>query len=274
MASSFVLHIRPRKGWQAIDLGEIWLFRELLGFLVWRDVKIRYRQTFLGGLWAILQPLIGMVVFGSLFSRVPGLGNAFQPYTLFVFAGLVPWSFFANAIGLASNSLLGNEQMVRKTYFPRIFIPLGTVAAFGLDMVVSLGFMALLMLYYRFPVTPALIWLPVFVIGVFLFTAGLGMILAAANVQYRDIKYVVPFFTQMALFMTPVIYPMSYLPRKLRALVLLNPMAGMVEGFRHSVLGTPVSWGLVVGSYVACIVIFIGGVFFFVRVERKFADII
>src|SRR4051812_48218569 len=143
-SSAFTLHIRPRNGWQSIDLRELWLYRELLGFLVWRDIKIRYRQTFLGGLWAILQPLIAMLLFGALFGRVAGIRLVNYPYALFVFAGLIPWTFFANSIGLASNSMVGSEQMIRKIYFPRLLVPLGTIAAFALDIMISLTFMGLL----------------------------------------------------------------------------------------------------------------------------------
>ena len=234
---AFVLHIRPRKGWQSLNLRELWLYRELLGFLIWRDITIRYRQTFLGGVWAILQPLIAMLLFGALFGRVSGMSGGGHPYALFVFAGLVPWTFFANAIGLASNSMVSSEPMVRKIYFPRLLVPLGTIAAFGLDVLISLGFMAVLMLHYR--VTPglSLLYLPLFMMGILLVTSGFGLMLAAINVRYRDVKYVVPFITQMAFFITPVIYPISYVPANLRIIVSLNPLTGIVEGFRYALLG-------------------------------------
>jgi lipopolysaccharide transport system permease protein len=273
-SSTFVLHIRPRKGWQSLELRELWLYRELLGFLVWRDIKIRYRQTFLGGLWALLQPLIAMLLFGALFGRVTGMNGGGHPYPLFVFAGLVPWTFFANAIGLASNSLVGSEQMIRKIYFPRVFVPLGTIAAFGLDVLISLAFMAALMLHYRFAPGPNLIYLPIFVVGVFLVTSGLGLMLAAINVRYRDVKYVVPFLTQMAFFITPVIYPISYVPAKLRWIVSLNPLTGIVEGFRYALLGGAVSWVLVSASLLAACAIFALGLSVFLRMQRIFADVI
>jgi lipopolysaccharide transport system permease protein len=273
-SSSFVLHIRPRKGWQAINFHELWFYRELLGFLVWRDIKIRYRQTFLGGLWAVLQPLTAMLLFGALFGRVSGMNGGGHPYALFVFAGLVPWTFFANAIGLASNSMVGSEQMIRKIYFPRLFVPLGTVAAFGLDVLISLTFMAVLMFHYRLAPSFSLIYLPILLLGTFLVTSGFGLMLAAINVRYRDVKYVVPFVTQMAFFITPVIYPISYVPAKLRVIVALNPLTGIVEGFRYALLGGSVSWTMMVGSLLAACVIFAFGLSMFLRMERLFADVI
>jgi len=274
VTSAFELVIKPRKGWQPVDLKEIWIYRELLGFLVWRDIKIRYKQTALGGLWAILQPLIAMVIFGALFGRVAGLRGDGSPYPLFVFAGLVPWTFFANALGLAANSLVGSEQMIRKTYFPRILVPIGVICALGVDMLISLGFMGVLMGYYRWHVTISLLLIPLLIFGTVLAAAGLGLFLSALNVQYRDVKYVVPFFTQMAFFLTPVLYASSNAPAKLRALLVLNPMSGMVEGFRHALLGSAVSWALVGSSFAFAVLLFVAGLFFFRRMERTFADTI
>lgn len=274
MTSAFELVIKPRKGWQPIDLKEIWIYRELLGFLVWRDIKIRYKQTALGGLWAVLQPLIAMVIFGAVFGRVTGMKGDGSPYPLFVFAGLVPWTFFANALGLAANSLVGSEQMIRKTYFPRILVPIGVICALGIDMLISLGFMGLLMWYYHWRVTASLALLPLLMFGTLLATAGLGLFLSALNVQYRDVKYVVPFFTQMAFFLTPVLYPASHAPAKLGALLLFNPMSGMVEGFRHGLLGSAISWSLVGSSFAFAMLLFVAGLFYFRRMERTFADTI
>jgi lipopolysaccharide transport system permease protein len=273
-SSAFVLHLRRRNGWQSVDLRELWLYRELLGFLVWRDIKIRYRQTLLGGLWAVLQPLIAMLLFAALFGRIAGMRSANYPYALFVFAGLVPWTFFANAIGLASNSMVGSEQMIRKIYFPRLLVPLGTVAAFGLDIMISLAFMAVLMIHYRFVPGIHMILLPVFILAIFLVTSGFGLMLAAINVRYRDVKYVVPFATQMAFFITPVIYPISYVPAKIRAIVSLNPLTGIVEGFRYALLGGSISWVLVAGSLFAACAIFVAGLIVFMRLEKIFADVI
>lgn len=272
--ASFEIVLEPRGGWAPIDLREIWRYRELLSILVWRDITVRYKQTLLGGTWAIIQPLVGMLIFGLLFARVASMRGDGSPYPLFVFAGLVPWTFFANAIGLASNSLLGSEQMIRKVYFPRILIPFGVILALILDMAISLAFMGGLLLYYRRPVTVNILLLPVFVIGSILAVSGLGLILAALNVRYRDVKYVVPFFTQMVFFLTPVLYPLSSVPAGLRPWMQLNPMAGMVEGFRATLLGSPISWPVVWMSVGASAGLFVAGLFYFRRLERNFADVI
>ena len=271
---AFELTIKPRRGWQAVDLREIWHYRELFGFLIWRDVKVRYKQTALGSLWAILQPLIAMLIFGVLLNRVVKLPSDGSPYMLFVYAGLVPWTFFVNAVSLSSNSLIGNEQMISKVYFPRIMVPLGIIGALGLDMLVSLGFMGLLMVYYRWHISFGVLWLPVFVFGGFLAAGGLGLILSALNVRYRDVKYAVPFFLQMMFFLTPVLYPLSRAPGKFKILLSLNPMAGIVEGFRYALLGSPVSWLLMGTSFGGSVLVFVAGLFFFRRMERTFADVI
>jgi lipopolysaccharide transport system permease protein len=274
VASTYELVIEPRKGWQAVNVRELWGYRELLGFFVWRDIKIRYKQTLLGGVWAVLQPLVGMVIFGVVFNRVANIQSDGSPYPLFVFAGLVPWTFFQNAVGLASNSLINNEQMIRKIYFPRVLIPLGQILALGLDMVISLVFTAVLMAYYRWPVTHGIVWLPLLVLGACLATAGLGLIFSALNVQYRDVKYIVPFFTQMLFFLTPVLYPATRLSPKMRFILSLNPMTGVVEGFRYAILNSPVPRGLMLESVMGCLFLFLAGLFFFKRVERNFADVI
>jgi lipopolysaccharide transport system permease protein len=274
VTSACELVIKPRKGWEPVDWREIWRYRELLGILVWRDVKIRYKQTLLGGLWAVLQPLIATIIFGAVFARVTNMKGDGSPYPLFVFAGLIPWTFFANAIGIASNSLVGSEQMIRKIYFPRVLVPLGMILALGLDMLISLGFMAILMVYYRWPVSPALLWLPFMMFGTLVVATALGLVLSAWNVQYRDVKYVVPFATQMGFFLTPVLYPAGQAAPKLRTLLALNPMSGLVEGFRYALLGSPVSWTLVWSSSVMSLLFFVVALYVFRRMERTFADVI
>ena len=274
-ASSFELIIEPRRGWQAVNLREMWRCRELCGFLIWRDIKIRYKQTALGSAWAVLQPLIATLVFGVLLQRVASLpGDGASPYILFVYAGLVPWTFFTNAVSLSSNSLIGNEQLISKVYFPRVFIPLGAIGALGLDMFISLGFMAILMIYYRWHITLNALWIPVFMLGAILASAGLGMFLSSLNVRYRDIKYLVGFCMQMLLFLTPVLYPLSHIPGKFHVLLSLNPMAGVVEGFRYALLGSPVSWLLMGTSLGECVLLFAAGLIVFRRMERTFADVI
>lgn len=274
MDSTYELVIEPRKGWQPVNFHELWEYRELLGYLAWRDITVRYKQTLLGGLWAILQPLIGMVVYGVLFQRVAGIQGDGSPYPLFVFAGLVLWTFFSNGVTLSSVSLVGSEQMIRRIYFPRILVPLGQILALLFDLAISLIFLGLLMAYYRWHLSLTVLWLPVFLLGSCLVTAGLGFMLSALNVHYRDVKYAVPFFVQMLLFLTPILYPIDHVPGKLRFLLSVNPMAGMVGGFRYALLGSPVSWNLVIGSFAGAIAMFVVGLFFIRRMETTFADVI
>ncbi len=274
MSTTFELTIRPRKGWQPIDLREIYLYWELLAFLVWRDVKIRYRQTLLGGAWALLQPFIAMLIFSFIFNRLAHVQSDGPPYKLFAFAGLVPWTFFSAAVTQSSNSLIANHQLVSKVYFPRIFIPLGSVLALLLDLALSLCLFAAMMIYYRWPLTPAALWLPVFLLGAILAASGTGLILSALNVSFRDVKYAVPFMVQMGLFVTPVIYPVRYVPAKWQALMGLNPMAGVVIGFRHALLGSAASWQVIAVSLSTSVVLFVAGLLIFRRMEAKFADII
>ncbi len=274
MKAHFELIIQPRKGWQPIDLKEVYLYRELLVFLMWRDIKIRYRQTVLGGLWALLQPLIAMVIFTFIFHRLAGMNSDGAPYPLFAFAGVSIWTFFSTAVSQSSNSLIANQSLVSKVYFPRFFIPLGAIGAFLMDLVLSLLMLAGLMVYYRWPVTPAILELPLFILGAILSAAGLGLSLSAINVSYRDVKYAVPFLLQMGIFVTPVIYPVRYIPAKWQVLMGLNPMAGVVVGFRHSILGSPASWSLMGLSLCVSVVLFVSGVLVFRRMESVFADVI
>ncbi len=274
MSSTFELTLRPRKGWQPIDFKEAYLYRELLVFLVWRDIKIRYRQTLLGGLWAILQPFIAMLIFSFIFNRLAHVQSDGPPYKLFAYAGLAPWTFFSTAVTQSANSLITSQQLVSKVYFPRIFIPLGAIGALLVDLFLSLGLFAAMMLYYRWPVTSALFWLPVFMLGAVLAAAGAGLILSALNVSFRDVKYAVPFMVQMGLFVTPVIYPAHYVPARWRALMGLNPMAGVVIGFRHALLGSQASWGVMGLSLGVSVFLFGAGLLIFRRMENRFADII
>jgi lipopolysaccharide transport system permease protein len=268
------LLIKPRGGWEGIHPREIWAFRELFGFLIWRDIKIRYKQTLLGGLWAVLQPLAGMLIFAELMRRVAAPRTGGPPYPLFVYTGLVLWTFFANAVGMAGNSMIGSEQLIRKVYFPRVLAPLAAIAALGLDLAIGTGFMALLLLWYHWPLNATVALLPLFAGGTFLTAAGLGMFLAALNVQFRDVKYAVPYCLQMGLFVTPVIYPLSGVGGRLRGVLAMNPVAGMVEGWRAAILGQPIAWGMVCLSLAAGAALFWGGLMYFHRMERMFADVI
>jgi lipopolysaccharide transport system permease protein len=274
MSNSFELTIRPIKGWQAVDFKEVTLYRELLGFLAWRDIKIRYRQTLLGALWAVLQPLIAMVIFTFVFHRMAGVKSDGPPYPLFAFAGLAPWTFFSTSLTQSSNSLIANHQLVSKVYFPRLFIPLAAIVALLLDLVLSLGLLALLMFYYHWHLSATVLWLPLFVAGAVLAACGAGMTLSALNVSFRDVKYAVPFLVQMGIFITPVIYPVRYLSHRWQMLMGLNPMAGIVTGFRYALLGTPASWQLMGLSLAVSATLFVSGLLIFKRMENRFADVI
>ena len=274
MSTTFEQTIRPRSGWQPIDFEEMYFYWELLAFLVWRDIKIRYRQTLLGGAWALLQPFIAMLIFSFIFNRLTHVQSDGPPYKLFAYAGLVPWTFFSASISQSSNSLIANHQLISKVYFPRIFIPLGAVLALLLDLVLSLALFAVMMLYYRWPLTLAVFWLPVFLLGAILAASGAGLILSALNVSFRDVKYAVLFMVQMGLFVTPVIYPVRYVPQRYQALMGLNPMAGVVIGFRHALLGSAASWQTVCVSLTVCVLMFVTGLLVFRRMESRFADII
>ena len=274
MSTTFELTIRPRKGWQAIDLKEIYLYHELLAFLIWRDIKIRYRQTLLGGLWAILQPFLTMLVFTFIFNRMAGVKSDGPPYPLFAYAGLAPWTFFSTSVTQASNSLVANQQLVSKVYFPRIFIPLGAIGALVVDLLLSLTMFAAMMVYYRHAPTLDLLWLPVFMAAAVLAAAGAGLMLSALNVSFRDVKYAVPFLVQIGLFVTPVIYPARYLSHRWQILMGLNPMTGVVIGFRHALLGSEASWPVIGLSLGVSVALFGFGLLIFRRMENRFADII
>jgi lipopolysaccharide transport system permease protein len=274
MAPSFELVIKPRSGWQPIDWKEVILHRELLGFLVWRDIKIRYRQTVLGGLWAVLQPLVAMLIFTFVFNRLAGVRSDGPPYPLFAFAGLAPWTFFSNSVSASSNSLVANQQLVSKIYFPRVFIPLGSIAALLVDLCFSLVVLFGLMIKYHWSLTYHALLLPIFIVAAFLSASGIGLALSAFNVSFRDVKYTVPFLIQMGLFVTPVIYPLRYIPARWQPLIGLNPMTGVVLGFRSALLGSPADWGLIRLSLLMSVVLFIGGLLIFRRMESRFADVI
>lgn len=268
-----VLRIAPRRGRVELRLNELWAYRELLYFLVWRDLKVRYKQTALGAAWAIIQPLMTMMIFSLFFGRLAKLPSDGIPYPLFTLAALVPWSFFANGLTQSSNSLVGSSNLITKVYFPRLLIPLGPVLAgmvdFGLSFVLLLGVMA----YYRVPPSPKVLLLPVFVLLAVITALGAGLWLAALNVKFRDVRHAVPFLVQFWMFATPVAYPSSLLPEQWRTIYGLNPMAGVVEGMRWCLLGTHnVPGTMFLVSAIASIAVFVGGLYYFRSVERGFAD--
>ena len=267
--------IEPSKGWVSLRLPALWRARELLFFLIWRDVKVRYKQTLLGATWAILQPLLTMVVFSIFFGKLARMPSDGVPYPLFAYVALVPWTFFANGLTLSSNSLVANQTLLRKVYFPRLVIPVSAVAAglidFGIAFVVLLGLAA----RYGVPPTANLVWLPAFVLLALVTALGVGLWFAALNVLYRDIQYVVPFLVQVWLYATPIVYPTSLVPERWRTLYAINPMVGVVEGFRWALLGTSTAPGpMILVSAMAALATLLGGLFFFRRMEKSFSDVV
>ncbi len=269
------LIIRPSTGWVSLRLRELWEYRELLYFLAWRDVKVRYKQTALGAAWAILQPVFAMLVFSIVFGRLAKIPSDGVPYPVFAYCALLPWQLFAHALTESGNSLVANERLITKVYFPRLVIPLATLLAglvdFGIAFLVLLGMMA----YYGIAPTAAMVALPFFLLLALATALGVGLWLSALNVQYRDVRYTIPFLTQFWLFATPVAYPASLVPEPWRALFGLNPMAGVVEGFRWALLGTAKGPGtLLVVSSAVVLVLLVGGLYYFRRMEKSFADVV
>jgi lipopolysaccharide transport system permease protein len=270
-----VLRIQPSRGWVSLKLGELWDYRELLYFLIWRDIKVRYKQTVLGASWAIIQPFSTMVVFSLFFGKLAKMPSDGIPYPIFSFAALVPWTFFAAGLTQSSNSLVGSSNLITKVYFPRLVIPLATVLSgvvdFGLALAVLVGMMA----YYRITPSMHIFFLPLFVLLALVLSLGVGLWLSSLNVKYRDVRYIVPFITQFWLFATPIAYPSSLLSEPWRTVYGLNPMVGVVEGFRWSLLGTKMSVGpMILVSALVALLILILGAFYFRRMEKTFADIV
>ncbi len=269
------LLIEPGKGWVSLKLNELWVYRELLYFLTWRDIKVRYKQTALGATWAIIQPLFTMLVFSVFFGRLAKIPSDGIPYPLFSFAALVPWTFFANGLGQASNSLVGNSNLLTKVYFPRLVIPISTVISGFIDFALSFAMLLLMMVYYGKAPTLNVIWLPFFLLLALVTALGVGLWLSALNVEYRDIRYVVPFITQFWMLATPIAYPSTMLSEPWRTIYGLNPMVGVVEGFRWALLDSGVGPGpMVTVSTIVSILVLISGAFYFKRMERNFADIV
>lgn len=274
-----VLVIKPTRGWISLKLKEVWEYRELLYFLVWRDIKVRYKQTLFGAAWAILQPVMTMVVFTIFFGRLANIGSDGLPYPIFSYAALLPWTFFADGLGKCSASLVGSGGLIKKVYFPRLIVPISSVVGGLVDFAIAFLVLIGMMFYYGIWPSLAVVWLPFFLLLAFAAALGIGMWLSALNVEYRDVRYVVPFFLQLWLFATPVIYPASKLAAKLEEMGLpgwiygLNPMAGVVEGFRWALLGTGAPPGpVLLVSALVTLGILISGAFYFRRLEKTFAD--
>lgn len=270
-----VTWIRPSQGWSPPDLGELWRYRELVYFLIWRDVKVRYKQTALGAAWAVLQPVATMGVFSLFFGKLAQMPSDGVPYPLFSLGALVPWTFFSQGLIQSANSLVGSRNLVTKVYFPRLAIPLAAVLAGAVDFVLAFGMLLGLMLYYGAAPTAQVVWLPLFLLLAFVTALGVGLWLAAWNVRYRDVRYIVPFLAQLWLFATPIAYPSSLLSEPWRTVYGINPMAGVVEGFRWALLGTGrAPGGMVLVSAAVAVALLASGLFVFRRMERTFADVV
>lgn len=275
--------IEPRRGWISLGLGELWEYRELLYFLTWRDVKVRYKQTVLGAAWAVLQPFLTMVVFSLFFGRLAGIPSDDLPYPLFSYAALVPWSFFAAGLAQSSNSLVGSANLIRKIYFPRLVVPISSVLSGLVDFAISFVVLVSVMMPwfhytapgYSFSLSLDVLWLPLLLVLSLVTALGVGLWLSALNVQFRDVRYTVPFLVQLWLFATPIAYPSSLLAEKWQIVYALNPMVGVVEGFRWALLGTDTAPGpLIAVSSVAAAVLLVTGALYFRRMERTFADVV
>ncbi len=276
-----LVRIEPSRGWTALKLKEVWAYRELLYFLVWRDVKVRYKQTVLGAAWAILQPLMTMLVFTIFFGRLAKVGSDGLPYPIFSYAGLLPWTFFAQGLSQSSGSLVGSANLLKKVYFPRLVIPISAVLGGLVDFAISLAVLVGMMAYYRIWPSVTIIFLPLLLLLAVASALGVGIWLAALNVEYRDVRYVVPFFVQIWLFVTPVIYPASKVAGKLAELGLpawlygINPMVGVVEGFRWALLGTGSRPGpLILAGAVVTAGLLVSGTMYFRKMEKTFADVV
>lgn len=274
--STPITFIQPTRGWVSLRLQEIWEFRELLYFLLWRDLKVRYKQTALGAAWAIIQPFMTMVVFNLFFGRLAHVPSDGIPYPIFTYTALVPWTFFANGLNQSSNSLVGSAHLITKVYFPRLTIPLASVLSGILDFSIAFVVLLLLMFYYDISITAQALWMPFFFLLALMTALGVGLWLSAVNVKFRDVRYVVPFLIQFWMFATPIAYPSSLLSDPWRTVYAINPMVGVVEGFRWSLLGSTASvpGTMTLISFAMAFLVLISGAFYFRRMEKSFADMV
>ncbi|HKO61346.1 MAG TPA: ABC transporter permease [Pyrinomonadaceae bacterium] len=267
--------IEPPKGWAAIGLRELWEYRELLYFLTWRDVKVRYKQTALGAAWAVIQPFFMMVVFSLFFGKLAGVPSDGIPYPVFAFCGLLPWQLFAHSLTESSNSLVGNQHLITKVYFPRLVVPIAAVLGGVIDFAIAFVILIVMMLYFGIVPGWAIVTLPLFIVLAITTALSVGLWLSALNVKYRDVRYTINFLVQFWLFATPVAYPSSLIPEQWRWLYGLNPMAGVVEGFRWALLGkTDPPGALLAVSVTVVILLLVGGLYYFRRMEQEFADVV
>ena len=266
--------IQPTKRWTLLSFKDIWAYRELLFFLTWRDVKVRYKQTALGAAWAILQPLFMMIIFTIFFGRLAAVGSSGVPYPVFALAGLVPWTFFSNSITASGNSLVGSANLITKVYFPRLIVPAAAMLAGLVDFVLAFVLLCVLMAYYHIVPTIQILFLPVLVLLTALFSLGVGTWFSALNVKYRDVRFALPFLIQLWLFVSSVILPSTSIPLKYRWLLTLNPMSGIIEGYRAALFGLPFDWPALGIASGLTILTLVYAIYAFGRVERSFADII
>lgn len=267
--------IQAKPGWRIVDLGEMWRFRELLYFLVWRDVKVRYKQTVLGAAWAILQPFAQMVVFSIFFGRMAALPTAHIPYPLFAFAGLLPWIFFSNSIASAAGSVVGNQNLVTKVYFPRLFVPASAIGVALVDFTIAFAMLGILMAWYGVMPTGSILLAPLMIIGLTFAALGIGIFLAALTVAYRDFRYVVPFMVQLWMFATPTVFmDATVVGPRWQAVLPFNPAYGFIQNFRNAALGSPLDGYSLAVSAAVTLLMLLAGCLYFRRVESTFADII
>jgi len=266
--------IEPRSGWVPLNLREFWQYRDLLYILMMRDIKVRYKQTLLGALWAIIQPLFTMLIFTLFFGKLAGMPSDGIPYPLFAYAGLLPWTFFSNAVTNSGNSLVGNSSLITKIYFPRMIIPMASVASGLLDFLIAFGLLVVLMFYYSVGLSINILILPFLIILTSLLAIGIGMWMSALNVKFRDVRYALPFLIQIGMFATPIIYPSSLVPDKWRWLLALNPLTGQIEAYRSAFFGRPFDWFALGISTVLTLAILFYAAFTFRRMEKSFADVV
>jgi len=271
-----VVTIEPSRLWVALNLRDLWNYRELLYFLTWRDVKVRYKQTALGVAWAIIQPLFTMLIFTLFFGKLAGIEaqTGGIPYPVFAYAGLLPWTFFSNALTSSGNSLVGSAQLITKVYFPRMIIPGAAVAAGLVDFAIAFVILVILMFYYGAVPAWTVVMLPVLVLLTVVLALGMGMWFSALNVKYRDVRFALPFLVQLWMFVSPVIYPSTFLPQKYRWLLMLNPLTGIIEGYRSALFGKPFNWTALGVSTLIAVFLLIYASYSFKRMEKTFADIV
>jgi lipopolysaccharide transport system permease protein len=269
------VRVEPSRSWAPLKIGELWRYRELLYFLVWRDIKVRYKQTLLGAAWAILQPVLTMVVFSIFFGRLARMPSDGIPYPIFSYTALVPWTLFAYGLNQGSNSLVGGANLLKKVYFPRLCMPLAAVLSGIVDFLLAFVMLVVMMFYYGVPPSLRILWLPLFVLLTLVTALAVALWLSALNVHYRDVRFIVPFVLQIWLFATPIAYPSSLLAEPWRTLYGLNPMVGVVEGFRWALLDVTTAPGPVVGvSALVTLGLLVSGAYYFRRMEKTFADIV